>query len=275
VSKQALLNLLHEGNATELESIKLDLLGPVLAYKGCVQDISPTSIRYWTPEAPSGNTIQHTSAALDRLARPIIEQRTSLKAGLRLCDPPGTNVKKEHRVRQKEVEEKIEKPQIPALLAGNLSLSDYWDSLVPYQSVYKPINRQLWANWEKNRFTPYFGDSRKRNIICSACPPRWRGHVLLFRDSRLCGHAIGLDSLAMASRVLSPASTWRRHPRRHEQPRLSPSRARPPLALGGPGLAPVGRWPGPGPQGTPAGSGGARDRGVRGQTSGVSPFSAG
>ena len=132
--------------------------------------------------------------------------------------------------------------------------------------------------WRKSAtiwFLATFGDSRKRNIICSACPPRWRGHVLLSRDSRLCGHAIGLDSLARASRVLSPASTWRRHPRRHEQPCPSPSRARPPLALGGPGLAPVGRWPGPGPHGAPAGSGGARDRGARGQTSGVSPFSAG
>src|SRR5262249_36147297 len=77
-------------------------------------------------------------------------------------------------------------------------------------------------------FMPHFGDSRKRNIICSARPPRWRGHVLLSLDTRLCGHAIGLDSLAMASRVLSPASTWRRPPSRHEQPCLSPSRARPP-----------------------------------------------
>ena len=47
----------------------------------------------------------------------------------------------------------------------------------------------------------------ERESVCSACPVRWRGHVLPSRDSRLCGHAIGLDSLAMASHALSPAST--------------------------------------------------------------------
>ena len=51
-NKQVLLNLLHEGNATELESIKLDLLGPVLDYKGCAQDISPISYSILDSRSP-------------------------------------------------------------------------------------------------------------------------------------------------------------------------------------------------------------------------------
>ena len=149
--EQTIINLLREGNASELENIKLDLLKPVLDLKGCVQDISPNSIRYWTAESLADKITQQPSATLDRLVRPIIKYRKSLKAGLRLCDPPGTKVNEEQALHQKEVEQRVEKPQIPYLLAGKLSLFEYWKSLMKYRSIYQPINRQLWANWESNR----------------------------------------------------------------------------------------------------------------------------
>jgi hypothetical protein len=36
---------------------------------------------------------------------------------------------------------------------------------------------------DNKRFTPYFGDSRKRSTVCGACPPSRREHVLPSRES--------------------------------------------------------------------------------------------
>src|SRR2546426_297606 len=47
----------------------------------------------------------------------------------------------------------------------------------------------------------YFGDSLKRNTVCSACPPRRREQVLPSRDSLLCVHNIGLDGVTLARRL--------------------------------------------------------------------------
>ena len=38
---------------------------------------------------------------------------------------------------------------------------------------------QAWVDSDsQNRFRPYFGDSCKRNIMCSTCPPRRGGRAL-------------------------------------------------------------------------------------------------
>src|SRR5712691_7765971 len=58
-----------------------------------------------------------------------------------------------------------------------------------------------------NGFLSAFGDSRKRNIICSSCKPRQGGHALPSRDSLPRVHDVGPDGSATACRAISHALT--------------------------------------------------------------------
>src|SRR5437016_13147432 len=131
----------------------------------------------------------------------------------------------------------------------------------------KPQNRVRSPSY--HGFTPTFGDGRKRNTLGSAWTPREEGRALAARDRLPRIHDSRPDGT-----TIPPASTPPRGARRHDAaPPLAVRRATRPRRA--PGAVSAGRDPGPGPHGAPAGSGRARDRGARGQTSGVAPFAAG
>jgi len=136
-SESALLELLQHGYADELESIKLRLMQPILRHLGCAQNISPNSIRQWYESdkredmtKPSLGMMLHHSMMRARL-------------GFKLCNTPGTGVSVSDRNRQRDVEETVQKPMIPALLAGILPQREYHHQLQETADVYRPINEQL------------------------------------------------------------------------------------------------------------------------------------
>ena len=142
VSEQQLFELLKAGAAYQLEALKLELLDPILRHLECVSNISPNSINAWFRDAtPTGET-PAVAAAI---------QRSGLDARLHLnlCRPPGTGVSQFDLSLQRKVEESVQKPMIPDLLAGVLPQDDYTRALVPTRSVYQPINEQLRKDYAK------------------------------------------------------------------------------------------------------------------------------
>src|SRR5256886_8606611 len=118
-------------------------------------------------------------------------------------------------------------------------------------------------------FTPTFGDGRKRNTLGSAWTPREEGRALAARDRLPRIHDSRPDGT-----TIPPASTPPRGARRHNAaPPLAVRRATRPRRA--PGAGSAGPDPGPGPHRAPAGSGGAKERGGRGPTTGGLPIFAG
>ncbi len=123
-------------------------------------------------------------------------------------------------------------------------------------------------------FRAAFGDSRKRNTLCSSCTSHWGGRALAASDSLPRVHDVGPDGTAIAQ-----ASTPLRDPRGRDEPiPLATHMAT--LPRRAPVTAHVGLPPRPASRGEPARSGGSRDRGAPGQSgvgsqrgAGVQPFS--
>ena len=149
-TRARLLSLLRDAEDDELEMTKLRLLNPVLQHLNCVQNISPNSIRVWSTRRSRPNSNMPSSELLRLIADPIVQRSKKSHLGLPLCEIPGTGVSKDAINAQKHVEETIQRPLIPALLAGELSHKDYVEELRPTAHVYKPINDQLWRDYERN-----------------------------------------------------------------------------------------------------------------------------
>lgn len=148
--EKSILYLLSAGNDVTLEAVKLDLLKPILEHLNCIHNVSPNSINKWMASYQSNElALSRQTKAIQRLAEPFAK-RNPIKAGMRLCNPPGTGVSDSARQAQKEVEENIQKPMIPDLLAGKLSQKDYMDALLPTAKVYKPIDTQLLNDYQVN-----------------------------------------------------------------------------------------------------------------------------
>ncbi len=150
-NEAAILTLLKTGNASELEAIKLHLLNPILTHLNCVQNISPNSIQNWI--SSRDNQTRSASSiprAVRLLVQPLMKRRTLIRAGLRLCRPPGKGVSEKELRDQKEIEQTVEKPLIPYLLAGKLPQQEYLGALVPYAKSYAPINQQLKREYAEN-----------------------------------------------------------------------------------------------------------------------------
>ena len=145
-----ILRLLENGRDDKLEEIKLGLLSPLLKRLNCLQNISPNSIRHWTLDTVADRPTSPVSRGLAAIAQPVASARWPIRAGFTLCRPPGTGVPLASRLKQKRVEQQIEKPMIPRLLAGLLSQEEYHDELKPNNLVYKPISAQLSGDYERN-----------------------------------------------------------------------------------------------------------------------------
>ena len=146
-SREHVLSLLKNGQEDELEMIKLRLLSPVFTKFNCFQNISPNSIRVWakrdySPESQAGKMFK-------LIADPLIKHSRKFQLGLPLCRPPGTGLPRELAAQQ-QVEQTVQKPLIPSLLAGELSHKDYLAALTPTAQVYKPIDEQLLRDYKAN-----------------------------------------------------------------------------------------------------------------------------
>lgn len=146
-----IMHLLKSGKGAELEEIKLRLLHPIVEHLGCISNVSPNSLRQWiAPNKQSTVTPSSLSQALQHLARPLAAKMEPIRAGAKVCNPPGTGVSEEDRLAQKEIEEKVQRPMIPDLLAGLLPQPDYHKALLPTAEVYRPINAQILQDYCEN-----------------------------------------------------------------------------------------------------------------------------
>jgi hypothetical protein len=160
LSEQGVRDAIVTGDAATLELAKAMVLQPVLDHYGCFESGAPNSVSNWFKLASEG---QQTDTQIQRVAKEqLMREKLDYLAsvairGLDLCRPPGTGVSQEARDRQREVQNTIEKPMIPALLAGEGRFEGP-NGFVPYlrelervKDAYRETNEQLTADWEANR----------------------------------------------------------------------------------------------------------------------------
>jgi hypothetical protein len=160
LSEQGVRDAIVAGDASALELAKMILLQPILDHYSCFESGVPNSVGNWFKPASagqqSGTRIQDT--ARQQFAQEKLSYLGSIAApGLDLCRPPGTGVSQEARDRQRHVQNTIEKPMIPELLAGEGKFSGpggflpYLRDLEKVKDAYRETNEQLTADWEANR----------------------------------------------------------------------------------------------------------------------------
>jgi hypothetical protein len=142
---------LEIGQDAQLEAIKLRLLSPLLLRLHCVENISPNSLTHWISARASRITSpQAIVTAGELLGTALSRSRVELRAGFHLCDPPGTGLPPDVMARQREVEERIQRPLIIDLLSGSLPQQEYHCQVATSQEAYAPVNAQLWRSYIRN-----------------------------------------------------------------------------------------------------------------------------
>lgn len=146
--REKLRLLIQTGDLERLEAIKLHLLGPLLRAKGCLQNVSPNAIRHWKPsiEGRIGATSVHLAESI--LTDPVGVDR--LRLGTTLCRHPKLSLSPEEWSRQRQEEEQTQAPLIPDLFTGVLSLPDFWKTIGRSGDVYRPGNRAMISDWNRN-----------------------------------------------------------------------------------------------------------------------------
>lgn len=141
---EALRTLIREGNVSELETIKSELLQPVMTELGCAQNVSPNSIKNWFRRQldPSSSKLA-TADALHELA-------TTAQLGTSLCERPGTGLDPE-TIEPQKLFEKRQRPIIPDLFLGYIPMQDYVKTQIPHADAFKPISGQLKDDWSRNK----------------------------------------------------------------------------------------------------------------------------
>lgn len=147
-------HFLETGQDAELEWIELLLLSPICLRKHCVNNGSPNSLTQWISGQSAGTpSAQAIATAGEILGRALSRSRAELRAWFRLCDPPGTDLPAEVMEQQRQAEQKVQRPLIPALLSGALSQQEYHREVATTREVYAPVNEQLWESYKRNRDT--------------------------------------------------------------------------------------------------------------------------
>jgi hypothetical protein len=120
----------------------------VLDHLRCVKNISPGSIvhRIGTNDKKIDAGDSAVKEVTQLLIEPLYRNIDQWPIALSLCNPPGAGVGESEVRRQKEIEQRAQRPMIPALLAGKLPNSEYLDTLEGDKDAYHPINKQLWAD---------------------------------------------------------------------------------------------------------------------------------
>lgn len=135
------------GEAPTLELAKILILEPILDHFGCFESGAPNSISNWS----SSRTVPP-----DSLQAPSTLTHL-LTSGLQVCRPPGTGISEEAKRRQRHVQEAVESPMIPHLLAGEGEFQGargfvpYFRKLERHRDAYEATNSQLASDWHRNK----------------------------------------------------------------------------------------------------------------------------
>lgn len=164
ITKNYLYDRLASGDDMALEWIKLNLFRELMKSRGCMPMPSPNSIGQWfenTKDAPveSANALSASlirkqvqwSELLNDIARPLT---TFPDYGFRLIGTPSSLIDVDQMKAQNVEEEKTQKPLIPELFVGDLTLDDYHKEVRDgNSSVYDPLSHGMWASWNQNKST--------------------------------------------------------------------------------------------------------------------------
>ena len=148
-SEPIILSLLRGGNDIRLDWLTLQLLKPLLDRLGCLATLAPNSMARWYGQRPSLEAPAF-GEALSALMKAVDLSSSPMRAGITLCDPPGTGLAPEIMAKLIMVQNSVEQPMIPDLLAGRMAQKDFLAALVPNAKVYGPINEQLWTDYKRN-----------------------------------------------------------------------------------------------------------------------------
>lgn len=138
---------ISNGEAPTLELAKILILEPILDHFGCFESGAPNSISNWSLSRTAATNSPRVSSTLAHL----------LTDGLQVCRPPGTGISEEANRRQRHVQETVESPMIPHLLAGEGEFKGargfvpYFRKLERYRDAYEATNSQLTSDWHQNK----------------------------------------------------------------------------------------------------------------------------
>jgi hypothetical protein len=160
LSAQGIKDAIVAGDAATLELAKALVLQPILDYYKCFESGAPNSVNNWFKpfSGAEGHRDQARPTVNQKLADEKIDHLANLVTlGLDLCRPPGTGVSQQARDLQRHVQDTIEKPMIPQLLAGDGRFAGphgfvpYLRTLETVKGAYTEINQQLLTDWQTNR----------------------------------------------------------------------------------------------------------------------------
>ena len=150
LSETQIRGAIATGDASTLELAKTAILEPILDLHGCFQSGAPNSISNWIAPVPA--------AARERPELPRASALASLLIpGFQVCRPPGTGVPERARLRERHIQDTVEKPMIPRLLAGDgefqgaKGFEPYLHELVRVKDAYEETNAQLSGDWAANK----------------------------------------------------------------------------------------------------------------------------
>ncbi|MDO8543556.1 MAG: hypothetical protein Q7S40_24205 [Opitutaceae bacterium] len=149
--RKRLQEFLDNGEADQLENIKLRLIGPLCDHLNCVADVTPDAIVHWKSKGKPPATPSLVSDTLGLIAAPIMKDRAEIKFDMTICQRPGSRATPQELTAQMNVVQDIELPRIPTLLLGDITMEDYLDALYPHAAVYRPISSQMLEDWENSR----------------------------------------------------------------------------------------------------------------------------
>jgi hypothetical protein len=138
---------INDGEAPTLELAKMLILEPILDHFDCFEPGAPNSISNWSSSRTAPPDSLQAPSTLTHL----------LANGLQACRPPGTGISEEAKHRQRHIQETVESPMIPHLLAGEGEFQGargfvpYFRKLERHRDAYEAVNEQLTSDWQQNK----------------------------------------------------------------------------------------------------------------------------
>jgi hypothetical protein len=134
-----------------LNTVKAELLRPVLDEKNCVLGVSPNTLKHWILPHSSSSISAQQQKSLEKLIQALEKPLKYATRDKRLCYPPP------HNEEQEWVKKNIEAPMIPDLLAGDGDFSGstgyvpYQKRLEKHKSSYQKTDVSMKQQWEENK----------------------------------------------------------------------------------------------------------------------------
>jgi hypothetical protein len=165
LSERRVKNAIASGDAATLELAKLTLIKPILNHYGCFESGAPNSVTNWIPLAQAthpdvkgGRKAAEREVNRRRFAQERIDYLAShVVPSPDVCRPPGTGISQTAREWQQHIQDTVEKPMIPSLLAGDGEFSGphgflpYLRRLERVKEAYEATNKQLAQDWDANK----------------------------------------------------------------------------------------------------------------------------